>query len=438
MELRGRIRGAVMEPAPEQYHRDFGNTRRRAPRAVIVPATAEDVQIVVAEARRLGLRVVPRGHACSSDGQSLSDHLVLDTTSLRDLELDEDNTVSVGPGMRWGELEDELWRRGRSNRVLVDNALSTVGGTLSVGGIGTTSHHLGAQVDQVVSIDVVTGAGDLVTAARGGPHEELFEYTLCGLGQTGIITRARLLTRPRPRGTLLERRHLPPTESLRAVAESILGSGPWDHCLLSFVLTRSSWQVVVGKDIDASAEVPETGPGKLFLERYSQQRFAVAAAFLPAFTKIQIYAGMLASPDAACNVWSDFLVPSRSAETLSDLVRPLASDPRMTPGPLGIVLQAPEGRPGLPLSPIPDAPLVLSLGANCMVPPALVPEYQRRFHRAAETCVEHGGRVYLYGCHPRTEAFYRAQFGEQTFAAWQAVKERYDPLHLIGTELFES
>jgi FAD/FMN-containing dehydrogenase len=76
------------------------------------------------------------------------------------------------------------------------------------------------------------------------------------------------------------------------------------------------------------------------------------------------------------------------------------------------------------------------MGVYCVLPPGLVADYQRRFHRAAEACTGAGGRVYLYGCHPRTEAFYRAQFGEQTMAAWRAVKDRYDPDGILGSPLF--
>jgi FAD/FMN-containing dehydrogenase len=49
--------------------------------------------------------------------------------------------------------------------VMPDAMMLTVGGTLSVGGIGETSYRYGAQVDNVVELDVVTGAGELVTCS---------------------------------------------------------------------------------------------------------------------------------------------------------------------------------------------------------------------------------------------------------------------------------
>jgi FAD/FMN-containing dehydrogenase len=67
----------------------------------------------------------------------------------------------------------------------------TVGGTLSVGGTGETSYRFGAQVDHVLELDVVTGAGELVTCSPER-NDELFRMVLAGLGQCGIIVRARL------------------------------------------------------------------------------------------------------------------------------------------------------------------------------------------------------------------------------------------------------
>jgi FAD/FMN-containing dehydrogenase len=62
---------------------------------------------------------------------------------------------------------------------------------LSVGGIGGTSYHCGAVVDNVLELQVVTGAGQLETCSP--THQrQLFESVLAGLGQYGIIVKATL------------------------------------------------------------------------------------------------------------------------------------------------------------------------------------------------------------------------------------------------------
>ena len=55
---------------------------------------------------------------------------------------------------------DLLEGTGRLPRVLVDIAEATVGGTLSAGGLGTTSHRHGMQIAQVEQLEVVTGTGE--------------------------------------------------------------------------------------------------------------------------------------------------------------------------------------------------------------------------------------------------------------------------------------
>ena len=74
---------------------------------------------------------------------------------------------------------------------MVDALMLSVGGTLSVGGIGETSYRDGCQVDHVSELDVVTASGDLVTCSQER-DDELFRMMLAGLGQCGIIVRARL------------------------------------------------------------------------------------------------------------------------------------------------------------------------------------------------------------------------------------------------------
>ncbi len=75
--------------------------------------------------------------------------------------------------------------------VLVNNLDSTVGGTLSLGGLGSASHLYGTQADNVEELEVVTGEGHWVCCYHS-ENTEFFNSSLCGLGQFSIITGARL------------------------------------------------------------------------------------------------------------------------------------------------------------------------------------------------------------------------------------------------------
>lgn len=432
--LQSEVRGEVLEPAPAAYHRDFGGVHTVVPRAVVRPLDGDDVAAVVRFAARSGQRVVARGHGCSSDGQSLTDNIALDLKSLRGVTLfsEDPEHYYAAAGTPWGTVQETLWAQDRCVRVLTDNAAATVGGTLSVGGFGSTSRKLGAQIEQVVSLDVVTGAGERKTITRDGEDRALFEYTLAGLGQTAIIVGAKMRSRPRPQGTLLSRTILPGNTTLSSITTQLLADTVNEHCFLSKVIARNKWQVVSGRDMALSAEIPAVPTGSLWLERYHDQRFALTEMYVPGLAAAQLQAGLIKSADEVCNLWSDFMVPHDAADALWEAVAPLCEEPNFTQGPLGTVLERRTDIDELPLIPLPHAPQIVSLGVYCALPPTQVATYEKRYHAAAEKCVELGGRVYLYGCHPRRLDFYERQLGKQTLAAWRDVKRRYDPQDVLG------
>jgi FAD/FMN-containing dehydrogenase len=73
------------------------------------------------------------------------------------------------------------------------NMLSTVGGTLGVGGIDVNSPRHGCAADQAIELEVVTPTGEIVRVAEG---DDYMERVLLGYGQFGVITKARIKVRP--------------------------------------------------------------------------------------------------------------------------------------------------------------------------------------------------------------------------------------------------
>lgn len=72
-------------------------------------------------------------------------------------------------------------------RVLADTTEVTVGGTLSAGGLGTTSHRYGMQIGQVEQLEIVTGTGERKRCSSAR-NSDLFDAVRGGQGQFGIIT----------------------------------------------------------------------------------------------------------------------------------------------------------------------------------------------------------------------------------------------------------
>ena len=170
--------------------RDFGGMTRRMPTAVARPKTVEDVSDILRWAARERVQVAIRGGGHSQGGQSLTDGgLVLDTVWLNRVELLDGDLVRAQGGAQWGTIVDALHGKRQLPRVLVDTAEVTVGGTLSAGGFGTTSHRHGVQVGQIEQLEVVTGTGARVLCSHAR-NRDLFDAVRAGQGQFGIVTEA--------------------------------------------------------------------------------------------------------------------------------------------------------------------------------------------------------------------------------------------------------
>ena len=175
---------------------DFGRMVRRVPEAVATPRSVAEVADVVRRARRDGIRLTIRGAGHSQGGQSLTDRgVVLDTRGLDRVQPAGPELVRAQGGARWGDVVDALKGSRRLPSVLPDTGEVTVGGTLAAGGLGTTSHRYGAQVEQVQQLEVVTGAGERIRCSPT-QNAELFDAVRSGQGQFGIITEAWIRLRP--------------------------------------------------------------------------------------------------------------------------------------------------------------------------------------------------------------------------------------------------
>ena len=197
-ELAGKVAGRVLldEVSREAVATDFGRLIVRKPAAVVRPASAEDVANVIKFAGKHGLGVSTRGGGHSQTGQSLSEHIVLDMTSLNTVNKGDEKAgyVICQAGLKWRSLVEQLAPLQLSPPVLTNNLDVTIGGTLSSGGLGVASWRYGTQADNCLELEVVTGTGETVRCSAD-QNRELFDAVRAGMGQFGVITEARLKLR---------------------------------------------------------------------------------------------------------------------------------------------------------------------------------------------------------------------------------------------------
>ena len=179
------------------------NARRpeRMPAGVLEAASEADVVAGVRLARARGLQVSVRAGGHSWAAWSVRDEaLLIDLGGLREIDLDPaTGIVKVSPSIKGGaELSPYLSERGR---MFPGGHCETVGlgGFLLQGGQGWNSRAWGWGCMNVVGIDVVTAAGDLVHADESENSDLLWAARGGGPGFFGAITRFHLRTYPTPR-----------------------------------------------------------------------------------------------------------------------------------------------------------------------------------------------------------------------------------------------
>lgn len=184
-----RLCAAADDAGLSSVNSDFGKLTTRAARALATPATIDELQAIVRYASAQKIPLCLRGLAHSQNGQSLCDDaIIVSTRSLTRYQLTRDEAVAEA-GVLWSTLVRDAAEFGATPRVLTMFTGLTVGGTLSVGGVGANSFNYGMQTEQVLALAVVTADGERHACT---PGDALFDAVRGTLGTCGIIAEARI------------------------------------------------------------------------------------------------------------------------------------------------------------------------------------------------------------------------------------------------------
>ncbi|MFZ5891719.1 MAG: FAD-binding protein [Myxococcota bacterium] len=340
------------------YATDAGSSVHETPVAVLLPGSVSDIQKMVRFCARHDIKVAARGQGHTTFGQSqVRGGLVIDMASINQIHSIEPGRANVGAGLKWSDLVSVTIPQGQKPPVLTGYLGLSIGGTLSVGGMSSNSHH-GAQVDNVRELDVVTGRGELVTCSLRR-HRDLFEMALAGLGQCGIITRAVLDLVPAPplvRSYTIN--YSDPAaffEDLRTLLERGELSDVYNFGLPD---AAGGWiyQLTAAQPFD-----PASPPDDAVLFRdLTMPLSAVEAADVPALEfalrvdALIDFLKQLGLWDGVLHPWFDVFLPDRSVESyVTSVVSSLTPE---DVGPTGFLLLLPQRRSKLtrPLLRVPD------------------------------------------------------------------------------------
>src|SRR6266567_4001645 len=158
------------------------------------PKTVAEVIQAVRDARSTHRKISLSGIRHSMGGQALgSNTLHLDMTHMDSVRYnDSDQTVTIGPGATWRQIQTTLSQHGRAVRVMQDSNIFSVGGSLSVNAHGEDPRY-GSLIESVTSLKLVTADGREIQCDRTH-QKDLFSAVIGGYGILGIITEVNLAT----------------------------------------------------------------------------------------------------------------------------------------------------------------------------------------------------------------------------------------------------
>jgi cytokinin dehydrogenase len=187
------------EDVLKQASSDFGGLEKGYSVGVAYPASAEDVSALLKYAHQHNLAFTIRNAGYSQGGQTLSPlgGATLDCSRMNTVNKPDPQTqtLACGAGATWRQVIETSIPHGLLPKVIPFFPDLSIGGTLSVGGIGGNSHRHGCAAGHVNALEGVTGSGIIKTCSPT-IEPDLLEATLCGLGRCSIMTTATLELRP--------------------------------------------------------------------------------------------------------------------------------------------------------------------------------------------------------------------------------------------------
>ena len=189
--LRGALRGALLLPGDAGYDEAravWNGMIDRHPPAIVQATGNADVIAAVNFARENGLPVSVKGGGHSAAGTAVSDEALM-------IDMSRMNGVHVNPktrraraqgGATWGLFDRECQVYGLAS---TGGIISTtgVGGLTLGGGFGYLMGRHGLAIDNLVSLEVITADGQMVTASAE-ENPDLFWALRGGSGNFGVVT----------------------------------------------------------------------------------------------------------------------------------------------------------------------------------------------------------------------------------------------------------
>ncbi len=409
---------------------DYGHIVHRYPLAVLRPGSVRDVVRMVRFANKHALHVAMRGQGHSTYGQAQAGGgVVIDSRTLATIHGIAGDRAVVDAGVQWLDLIQATLARGLTPPVATDYLGLSVGGTLSVGGIGGASSHFGMLVDNVLALEVVTGDGRLL---RCSPAErpELFRTVLGGLGQYAIIVRATVRLVPAETTARVYNLFFADLESMTAAQRTALADRRFSYLEGQLIpADGGGWQYMLeGVAYYTPPSTPDDAALLAGLNPASSQ-----ISELPYFAWLNRIYDLVQQlkPLRLPGPWINLFLPDEATDAyVADVLADL--DPADAGG-VVLLYPVPRAEFHRPLVRLPNSPVVFLLAILRAVSPPndadvrrLLADNRTLYDRARAV----GGTQYPVSAIPLTPADWRAHYGAR-YPEVALNKLRFDPRHVL-------
>jgi FAD/FMN-containing dehydrogenase len=333
-EIKKALNGTKVLDKPaerEMYSHDIGDIPpvmtktlfKVLPDIVVQPQSIEEIVSVIKLAYKEKIPVVTRGAASWGFGGVIPAKagIVIDLSPFRKImEIDTaQKTATVEAGARWSDIDIKAKQEGLCIMTYPSSKFSTVGGWLSTGGYAINSFKYGHLSQQIISITVVTGTGEIKKLT---PADQEFKYYVSTEGQIGIIAELTLKLRPVPQGSYTTLIYFPnDREAFDFILKFVKSSLPGQPNTIRFMdenhmadineLTHSS---IFEKKPGVLFEFGDTAENEIF-QKYLKQNPGVQIA--PAYTANYLWNerlfGMKSKRLGPTILASEVIIPTRSA-----------------------------------------------------------------------------------------------------------------------------
>lgn len=189
--LASQVRGELITRSDATYddtRKVYNGMIDKHPALIVMCVDVADVMAAVDFARNNKLLLAVRGGGHNGGGLGLCDNgLVIDLSGIKFVRVDTaDNTVRVGGGNLWGEVDHATHPFGLAIPAGIISSTG-VGGLTLGGGVGHLSRTFGLTIDNLLEADMVLADGSMVTV-NDKQYPDLFWAIRGGGGNFGIVT----------------------------------------------------------------------------------------------------------------------------------------------------------------------------------------------------------------------------------------------------------